>query len=995
MNRWRFFAKVLILPSLFLLFFETGERPVNAQTISYDALLTAPKSSWPPKGQRIKSAVTRDTWISSEGDEKIGNNGKSRRLKVKGRQEYILFDIDPSALKGKIITGALLHIRSATPVKAPLARLGISTLATGWVEGTSRSYRPQEGSSCYIQAAYKKRNWSYPGSTLMDVVFGRGRTIWKFADCSPPNELGWQTCAVDLDVVVARMAGLSYGFCAFDDVGSIWSLKKGTFKYIKYPNRFCYSKESGKSAPWMEVWVEGVDSLPPETVKSINVEIDALPAGEALIRWKSPKDNGGGKTLGFHVTYTSELVEKSIPRYLIPMAGKAGEEVKMHIRDLTFQPGEVIDLTIKPVDSAGNIGKPYTRKIRLSSNPRSVHILEADIKHFPPHISLPTVGGLKVAVVDLLDKIDPITGKMIPSQKEGYKGGNHIYSANKKLIRLQAARNEHVAFQLNLEGKAEEIFIKYVFNQNPNLLPKIFEFAYVKEKKTKEEISTILPDPLIQLNGHFSIPSNAGKVTVPNQTNHSLICELYVPHEELSGKKKGKVTITVGKQVLELDVDLTVWDFTLPNKLSFIPEMNAYGLIFPFNNYDYYRLAHVHRTCVNRLPYGWKGSPYFAPKWKGEEFDWSEWDQNIGPLLDGSAFEDLPRRNEPVDVLYLPLTENWPVSIFENYKPSYWADEAFAPQYGKELKKAFSAFARHFEKKKWHDTIFQFYLNNKVYRRKNYNKSSAPWVFDEPINTQDFWALRWYGILWRSAVDHVDGNSKMWYRGDISYSQFERDMFRGVMDIEYIGGNNAQKTRMKNDEQILWGKSYFSEYGTANPIKTSNIQPTAWCLSAWSKDAMGVLPWQTIGNESSWKIADQTSLFYPHAEGPKPSVRLKAFTRGQQDVEYLTIFCDVFKKPRYAVTGWLNKVIDLKGSVYRSSLKDAGTAEFDILDTMDLWELRYRVGKMISDKGPKYKRALIDWETPVFDMKNLPDIGYVPVSPQVQSYKPDCDDFGH
>ena len=268
MNRWRFFAKVLILPSLFL-FFETGERPVNAQTISYDALLTAPKPSWPPKGQRIKSAVTRDTWISCEGDEKVGNNGKSKRLKVKGRQEYILFDIDPSALKGKIITGALLHIRSATPVKAPLARLGISTLATRWVEGTSRRYRPQEGSSCFNQAEFKKRDWSYPGSTIMDVTFSRGHTIWKFADCSPPNELGWQTCAVDPDVVAARIAGLSHGFFGYDEVGNIWSLKKGKFNYIKYPNRFCYSRETKKSAPWMEVWVNGRDSIAPEPVKSI------------------------------------------------------------------------------------------------------------------------------------------------------------------------------------------------------------------------------------------------------------------------------------------------------------------------------------------------------------------------------------------------------------------------------------------------------------------------------------------------------------------------------------------------------------------------------------------------------------------------------------------------------------------------------------------------------------------------------------------------------
>jgi len=675
------------------------------------------------------------------------------------------------------------------------------------------------------------------------------------------------------------------------------------------------------------------------------------------------------------------------------MAGKTGEEVRMHIHDLPFKPGEMITLIIKSVDSAGNISQPFIKMIQLSSNPRSMHVPKADINPFSPNKELPNVGGIKVAVVDLLDKIDPQTGKMIPAQKKGYKGGNHIYSAKKKLIRLQSARNEHVAFQLNLEGKAEKIFIKYEFDQNPNLQPKIFEFAYVNVKKTKKGISNILPDPLIHVTGPFSIPSSVGKVHVPNQTNHSLILELYVPHGESPGKKKGKVLITTGREILELHVDLTVWDFTLPDKLSFVPEMNAYGIVNPYNGYEYYRLAHEHRTCINRLPYAWSGIPSFAPIWNGKAFDWSEWDQKIGPLLDGSAFEDLPRKSEPVDVLYLPFSENWPANIFEHYKPSYWADEAFTPQYGKDLKKAFTKFAEHCNENKWHDTIFQFYLNNKIRYRGKYKKSSAPWLFDEPMNTQDFWALRWYGLLWRSAVDPVKGDARMWYRGDISYSQFERDMFRGVMDIEYIGGNNAQKTRMKQDEQILWGKSYFSEYGTTNPIEMPNVQPALWCVSAWSKGAMGVLPWQTIGNESSWKIADQTSLFYPHAEGPKPSVRLKAFTRGQQDVEYLTLVCDVFDKPHYAVAEWLNTIVNLEGSISRSSSNDAGTVQFDDIDSSDLWQLRCRLGKVLSMKAPKYKRSLVDRETASWGMMKLPNIGYVNPSPEVPRYLPDCDTF--
>ncbi len=261
---------------------------------------------------------------------------------------------------------------------------------------------------------------------------------------------------------------------------------------------------------------------------------------------------------------------------------------------------------------------------------------------------------------------------MIPAQKQGYKGGNHLFSAKEKRIRLYAARNETVAFQLSLEGNAEYISIAYTFDQHPNLRPKLYQFTYVNVLDKQGKTISVLPDPLIPL----KLETGNSNPQFQVSSLKSLICELYVPHGESTGKKLGKVIISAGKERLELDVDLMVWNFTLPNKLSFVPEMNAYGTVSPYKGYEYYRLAHEHRTCVNRLPYGWKGVPSFAPEWKGNDFDWSEWDQKAGPLLDGSAFEDLPRKHEPADVFYLPFSENWPVSVFDHYSPSYWADEA-------------------------------------------------------------------------------------------------------------------------------------------------------------------------------------------------------------------------------------------------------------------------------------------------------------------------------
>jgi hypothetical protein len=233
----------------------------------------------------------------------------------------------------------------------------------------------------------------------------------------------------------------------------------------------------------------------------------------------------------------------------------------------------------------------------------------------------------------------------------------------------------------------------------------------------------------------------------------------------------------------------------------------------------------------------------------------------------------------------------------------------------------------------------------------------------------------------------------MWFRGDISFSQFGRNILWGIADVAYFGGNDDQKTRMKHDQQILHGDTYFAEYGTANKIEASNIQPLLWCLSAWAKGAMGVLPWQTIGNEKSWVNATQTALFYPHPDGPKPSVRLKAFTRGQQDVEYLQLLGDVLKVLRFEIARWLKEQINLKENYYKANPTDAGTVDFSDVTSIDLWKLRYRIGEFLSKKPPPYRRALVEWKQPKWNLETLPDIGYVVPAPQVESYRPDCDSF--
>ncbi len=64
---------------------------------------------------------------------------------------------------------------------------------------------------------------------------------------------------------------------------------------------------------------------------------------------------------------------------------------------------------------------------------------------------------------------------------------------------------------------------------------------------------------------------------------------------------------------------------------------------------------------------------------------------------------------------------------------------------------------------------------------------SAPWILDEPVNTQDFWALRRFGIeFWRGVAAHPGAHFA--FRADISRPEWQRDLLDGVTSVEVVSG---------------------------------------------------------------------------------------------------------------------------------------------------------------------------------------------------------------
>jgi Domain of unknown function (DUF4091) len=938
----------------------------------------------PPKGTPIRLPVTRDTWFCSDGEQANGNNGGSDRLKLKSYQEMALVDFDPAPLNGRVVKGAYLHLHLASPAD-PLRRVTVSSFAAPWVEGTATGYAPQKGSSSFNSRQHPNISWTTDDNRIAEgepndltaVMVGSGGTLWRMADATPPDADGWQQVPIDPAVVAARVAGLSEGFLLFDDTGSEWARDGERFTPHPFPNRYVHSRESGaKTAPYFTIYRGGEDHEPPGAPAHLAVDAErtaTLPPGEAWLTWETPADRGPAGTLGFLVT----IAGRNVPRYLIPMAGRVGQPVEMHLRDLWFEPGRDVEVAVRAVDGAGNVGNAAKQTIKLSGfvpQRLPLEFLAPLRKMIVPETResrprLPRLDGAQVAIVDELDKARAASGELSPLRARTYLLRNHLWDNHS--IQLYVARNEVVGFQVLFRGPITDLVPELKFTEGASS-PRV-SFSQVRFVPAE---GALVADPVLPLNGKFTVPSPGAKPQ--DEKCGSILCELYIPHDAANGDITSTLELRTPRDKLSIPLELHVWNFTLPDQLSFIPEMNCYGVAG--DERAYYRLAHDHRTVLNVVPYHQNGAVEegWAPKWDGHCCNWTAWDRRFGPLFDGTAFAD-SRRRTPQECFYLPLNENWPTPIEGNYNGDYWADRAFPQSYRNAFREASRQMAEHFNARGWNDTLFQCFFNGKNnYKSAGWSRGSSPWSLDEPASFQDFWALRYFGAAFHEGINRASGMAKLLFRCDISRPEWQRDSLDGLLDYNVVaGGALRQYERLVMDRKER-ERQIVIEYGNSNAIEESNVQPVAWSIDAWSRGVDGVLPWLAVGSEAAWNKAEQTSLIYPPRPGhpePAPSLRLKAFRRGQQDVEYLTLWSQVTGQPRWAIGPQVREALHLsprKSGTGFIGDEDAGILRYDQLKPEDLFALRVRLGAALDKLHPAPRRQLVEVRTPPRDPDRLP-----------------------
>ena len=297
--------------------------------------------------------------------------------------------------------------------------------------------------------------------------------------------------------------------------------------------------------------------------------------------------------------------------------------------------------------------------------------------------------GVKVWAVGDTVRIDPESGKAFEEDekvlpgglKAGYRDKNWVWDG--RSVRLKAARNEVVAFQViieapqgasNVELRASDLIGRDSVIERRYV--KFFREWYFKLERLKSKYALRdgwYPDALIPLESPkhgapFDIPSEdfyydyEVEKQTPRQINQAVWVDVYVPEGTGPGAYSGEIVVTGRARrefEIRLPVRLDVREITLPSKNHTAFEFMCYGgdVVRFEDGLAYYQLVHQHRVTIGAKslvpPVVNRGAP-------DATFDWTEFDRKWSGLFDGTAFTEGPGKGVPVRHIMLRFDHAWP-----------------------------------------------------------------------------------------------------------------------------------------------------------------------------------------------------------------------------------------------------------------------------------------------------------------------------------------------
>jgi len=812
-------------------------------------------------GEVVKCVDKADVWLSSAvADEKDSNGGKADKMKLKIYQEFGLLDFDVSGLRGKRIEKAELHVAPAGGAVAGKDRgtdlrwFTLSTVSSPWVEGEGTSYTKDDKGhgATFNEASYKTRPWTTPGSKVFDCTLGNGKSLRCDSDGGDPKD-GWFTIPVDKRLVEALISGTGYGWLIMDGSTGV------------YCNSYIHTRENKKFAPYLTVTLAGDDSSPPSApanIKLVPSLVDASPTdGAGVLSFTVPEDT---------FAFTIKINGEELPRWQVPFAGKAGSTETIVLEHLP--PDADLKIEVAAIDAAGNIS-PFASGTGKSS--AKVTVPQLPVSDWKPSGgAAPMLGGkVKIWAYPEGSKLDPISGKIALEDGVDHAADkNSVWDGGTATVRIAAARGEIAAFNLALESGAPVDDLKIEVAGLDGVQPKLWRTWFVPVKKTWQAEYAI---PM-KTGESIAIPAADNKIA--DQKAAVVSIDLIVAENASAGDKSGTITISGAGGSTKINLKLQVYDVAIPKEIHFAPELNCYGGPGTAGTdffFDSFRVAHYNRCHINRVPYSQQGNIHadWAPQVAadGHVTDWSTFDKNIGPLLDGSAFKDNPRAGVPVPYIYLPLHEHWPLNFLKYYDPGVktsgkdWKmvhdikakpiEESLPKEYTDAFVRCSMDFAKHFEEKGWTKTKAECFQNNKHQYASN-GPGGTAWMMDEPNEYLDWRALNFYSALFKKGVAQAGiKNAQMVTRSDVSRPQWQGNVSDGFMDVMVVGGDVFNLQAIARDDKRRM-PAQLIVYGGANQQTSANLDSVATCVKGYIFECDGFVPWQALGSEDNLDHAE-------------------------------------------------------------------------------------------------------------------------------------------
>ena len=932
--------------------------------------------------ETVRLRATADIWLSDCGDERNTSAGKCPQFKLKSIQEMAAIRFDPAPARGREVLKAALFLRRAG--SDMLRYIRVSTVNQDWVEGTgTQAYGPANGATYCLADAATKRPWAWPGSEFCDVIMSSGNTLATWAERKELAD-GWLSVALTPELIYALVCGDTDGLAVMDGGN------------LAYHNNMIHSVQSRGSEPYIEVELgKPLTDAPPKPVVKAEPAPDKahLAAGALRLTIAEAKN-----VFCWRITLNGRPVERWRVKHPEPI----GPTVIV-LEDLA--PSEKCDLEVVAV-SPGGVASPPA-KVTVSASP-ALPAAPALGKILPPLAVEPPIRpkkGMWVWGAPPLVKISPEKPEAMFSDMRG-DFSNAVFE--RPTVKLFGARGETVSFQICIENCGAEplrnvqIIPQELKNkENKTIAGKMIELFknwYAKNGKGQWQPAYCVPLPT---GAPFDIPDPARKL--PNQQNQTVYVDIYIPKGASPGAYAGGFLVEADgvEPPIRLPIELTVYDFALPDHLSFVPELNAYRI--PPNAHDFYRLAHEHRCVLNC----WVHRPRLTGAGKDIKVEWDGYDRAVGPLVSGEAFKDCRRASAPVEVLYLPFEDSWPTPLTKqtyNYQGHWpgrgedkkWLIEHYmkAPYIGDALsqdyKDAFLAvqrqFIEHFRQRGWDKTEMQCFYGGKNTHRIDWGVNMW-WTTDEPYHWDDWLALQFFCRLWTQGRDQalpslsgrgqgegiaprqpqpspfpLPGRERgQWAaRGDISRPNWQGRVMAGILDCEYIGGfndpNAYRRCRILADDTGV----DIRAYGGANRDTESNTASVVMLLSMWANGANAHLPWQTLGDEGALDNNDKaagggSALLIPAkrlGQTVLADMRLKAFRDGQQLIEYLVELGKRYRLNREQLKAMVHGAVAIEtGRVAGAGADNADALVFGPLKAWQIAALRRAVAELIAKKN--------------------------------------------